>query len=275
VPGTLTVTNVAPSIAGISLPGSPAAIKTNVTASVNFTDPGVGTGETYTATFDWGDGTTPTPSLSGTSSPISTSHTYTAAGVYTVKVTVTDSNGLSSVQALSTAYSPAYAVIYDPSAGYVTGGGWINSPTNACNAGAGPLGVCSTNVTGTANFGFSSQYKQGSSTPTGNTEFQFQAGNLNFHSSTYAQGSLVVSGSMAQYKGTGTINGQGSYTFTLWACDAQLSGSCQTGVDGFRIQIKTTGGAVVYDNVPGGAGDLSQGATQPISGGSITTHSSK
>src|SRR5439155_969226 len=156
VPGTLSVANVAPSITGITLPASPAAIKTTVTAGVTFTDPGTATGETYTATFDWGDGTAPTPSPSGTASPLNASHPYAAAGVYTIKVTVTDSNGGSSGQASSIAYSPAYVVIYDPSAGYVTGGGWINSPAGACNPAAGVQGVCGSDVTGHANFGFSS-----------------------------------------------------------------------------------------------------------------------
>src|SRR5262249_4738603 len=123
------------------------------------------------------------------------------------------------------------------------------------------------------NFGFVAKYLPGSQTPSGNTEFQFEAGNLNFHSGSYSTGSLVVSGAMAQYRGTGTINGQGTYNFTLWACDHQVNGSCsQSGVDGFRIRITDRGGGVVYDNPPGGDGSLSTGNTQPIAGGSITIH---
>ena len=45
--------------------------------------------------------------------------------------------------------------------------------------------------------------------PTGNTQFQFQEGNLDFESSAYQW--LVVSGSKAQFQGTGTINGTGNY----------------------------------------------------------------
>ena len=41
--------------------------------------------------------------------------------------------------------------------------------------------------------------------PTGETEFNFQVGNFNFHCDSYSW--LVVSGCKAQYKGTGTVNG--------------------------------------------------------------------
>ena len=48
--------------------------------------------------------------------------------------------------------------------------------------------------------------------PTGNTEFQFHAADLNFHSSSYEW--LVVTGSdYAKFKGAGTINGEGDYKF--------------------------------------------------------------
>jgi hypothetical protein len=46
------------------------------------------------------------------------------------------------------------------------------------------------------------------STSTGETEFQFKAGDLNFHSSAYDW--LVVAGARAQFKGVGTINGAGN-----------------------------------------------------------------
>jgi len=62
----------------------------------------------------------------------------------------------------------AIVVIYDPSAGFVTGGGWINSP-------AGRGGVDAT-LTGKANFGFVSRYKKGQTVPTGETEFVFKRG---------------------------------------------------------------------------------------------------
>jgi hypothetical protein len=123
-------------------------------------------------------------------------------------------------------------------------------------------------VTGKASFGFVSKYKKGASTPTGSTEFQFKAGNLNFHSDSY-EWLLVTGGNFARYKGEGTINGglapNGElFKFMLWAGD----GTGPSGEDTFRIKIwyeVDNVEIVVYDN----------GMNQPISGGSIVVHTKK
>ena len=111
-------------------------------------------------------------------------------------------------------------------------------------------------VTGKATFGFVSKYKKGATIPEGQTEFQFKAADLNFHSSSYDW--LVVTGSdFARFKGTGTINGEGEYKFMLWAGDGDP--------DTFRIKIwyeVDDTQIVVYDN----------GMDQPIGGGSIVVH---
>jgi PKD repeat protein len=224
-----------------------------VNTSANFTDPGVL--DTHTAVWDWGDGATSASAVNETngSGSVSGSHAYAAAGVYTVKLTVTDKDGgvgQSSFQ---------YVVVYDPSAGFVTGGGWINSPAGAYAA--------DPSMTGKANFGFVSKYQKGATVPTGETEFQFKAGNLNFHSTVYDW--LVIAGAKAQYKGSGTINGSGTYGFLLTANDGQAMGGGS--VDRFRIKIwdKTTGKAV-YDNQMGAADDAV--ATTALGGGSIVIH---
>jgi len=153
-------------------------------------------------------------------------------------------------------------VIYDPNGGFVTGGGWIMSP----KVDALPKYM---SVIGKANFGFVSKYKAGANTPTGETEFQFQEGNLNFHSSTYSW--LVVSGSMAQYKGTGTINGAGTYNFLLTARDGDIAGPGF--VDGIRMKITDSAGSVVYyDNKAGSDDTMTSGNTQNLNGGSIVIH---
>lgn len=154
-------------------------------------------------------------------------------------------------------------MIYDPDGGFVTGGGWINSPAGAYAADLA--------LTGKANFGFVSKYKKGANVPTGNTEFQFKAGNLNFHSDSYQW--LVVAGAKAMYKGTGSINGAGSYGFLLSAIDGQINGG--GGVDKFRIKIwdKNNGDTVVYDNQITAADDADP--TTVIAGGSIVIHKAK
>lgn len=181
------------------------------------------------------------------------SHTYTSAGVYTVKVTVTDDDGGLGESVFQ------YAVIYDPNGGFVTGGGWIISPAGAY--------VPNPTLAGRANSGFVSKYEKGATSPTGQTEFQFRVAELNFHSTSYHW--LVVAGAKAQYKGSGTINGSGDYGFMLTAIDGQASGG--GGVDKFRIKIwdKSTGN-IVYDNQIG-ASDTAD-PTTVIAGGSIVIH---
>ena len=142
-------------------------------------------------------------------------------------------------------------MIYDPNGGFVTGGGWINSPEGAY--------VPDPSLTGKANFGFVAKYQKGKSVPQGNTEFQFKAGNLNFKSTDYEF--LIVAGTKAMFKGTGTINGNGSYQFILSAKDEDP--------DTFRIKI-TDGNDLVYDNqstVPD-----NEYPDFAIAGGSIMVH---
>ncbi len=185
-------------------------------------------------------------------------YTYPQAGVHRValRVDVTDASG--NTQTYWRYHG--YIVVYDPDGRFVTGGGWIDSPAGAY--------VADPELTGQANFGFVSKYKKGATTPTGNTEFQFKAGELNFHSDSYDW--MVIAGQdKAKYKGTGTINGTGNYGFMLTAIDNDNSG------DTFRIKIwdKDAGDAVVYDN-QSAADDASYDGTI-IGGGNIKVHKGK
>ena len=156
-----------------------------------------------------------------------------------------------------------FVAVYDPSAGFVTGGGWIYSDAGAY--------VPDPGAEGKAAFGFVSKYKKGQQTPTGNTQFQFNTGDLNFHSDNYDW--LVIAGHKAMYKGTGTINGDGNYGFMLSAIDEKLTPS--TDVDMFRIKIwdKDNGDGIVYDNQMGDS-DADDPTTE-IAGGQIVIHKAK
>jgi hypothetical protein len=251
----VTVNNLAPSLGVVTAPTTPQAVHTPVTVGATFTD--VGTGDTHTATYDWGDGGSTPGTMSEVSGSGSTAATYAyaSAGVYTVRITVTDDDtGASST-------TSQYVVVYDPTAGFVTGGGWINSPAGAYTPDPA--------LTGKATFGFVSKYKKGQSTPDGNTTFQFHAASMDFKSTSYEW--LVISGARAKYKGVGTINGAGNYGFMLTATDGQVNGG--GGVDKFRIKIwdKNNGDRVVYDNQMGAADDSYVGTA--ISGGSIQIQS--
>jgi len=251
----VTVNNVPPTIQSpIAGPTDPVEVNTDVTMTADFTDPG--TEDTHTAVWNWGDSTTSSGDVDETlgSGSAEGTHTYDTPGVYTVLLTVTDDDGGSDTETFQ------YVVIYDQDGGFVTGGGWIDSPAGAY--------VADPSLTGTANFGFVSKYKKGATTPTGQTEFQFQAGDLNFHSSIYHW--LVIANHKAIYKGTGTINGDGNYGFMLFAIDEKLTPS--TDVDMFRIKIWdiSNNDAVVYDNEIGEAEDAPP--TTHIIGGSIVIH---
>jgi hypothetical protein len=81
---------------------------------------------------------------------------------------------------------------------------------------------------------------------------------------------LVVAGAKVQYKGSGTVNGAGTYGLLLTAIDGALPGG--GGQDKFRLKVwdKTTG-AVIYDNQMGGADTADP--TTVLGGGSILIHS--
>ena len=129
------------------------------------------------------------------------------------------------------------------SGGFVTGGGWFTS--------------ASSKVT----FSLNSKYQKSQSTPSGNVELQSQGANFKGTSMDW----LVVAGSKAQFAGTGTINGSGSYGYLLTVYDGD--------VDKFRIRIwDKTSGATVFDNVAGASDDIDDANPQPIGNGSIVIH---
>jgi hypothetical protein len=152
-------------------------------------------------------------------------------------------------------------VVFDPSAGFVTGGAWIDSPASACP-------VFCRGAAGKARVSFVARYKKGASIPTGETSFEFQAGKLRFKSSSYQW--LVVNGhgAVAQYGGSGSVNGVSGYGFRLTVYDAALKG---VGSDGIRMKI-TDSSRVIYDNKAGSSDDNARANTQRIGGGNIVIH---
>jgi hypothetical protein len=247
--------NQAP-VVTITAPASGAifAVGTPVSFTGAFAD---NAGDTHTAQWSF-DNLTQAGTVNEMTGMVSATHVFAAAGVYQVKLTVTDQLGASGM-ANTVGGLPAMVVIYDANGGFVTGGGWINSPAGAY--------VANPALTGKANFGFVSKYAHGANVPTGQTEFQFKAANLDFHSTSYDW--LVVGGARAQYKGSGTINGSGNYAFMLTAIDGQINGG--GGSDKLRIKIwNKASGQMVYDNQIGDSDAADP--TTVIAGGSIVIH---
>jgi hypothetical protein len=245
----VTITNATPVINVVSGPVGPLPLSTTVTMTASFTDNNL-----TAATWTWDDGTSSPGTISGAT--VSGSHTYLSPGVNHVLLTITDACGLTATKTFD------YVVVYDPNGGFVTGGGWILSPVNTT--------LPYMQVGGKATFGFVAKYAKGSTSQVdGNTEFQFQAGNLQFKSSSLTAMRLVIAGSLANYKGVGTINGTGNYGFMVAAVDGDYNKG--TGPDKFRMKIwDVASGKVVYDNQAGDGEDAA--ASTPIAGGSIVIH---
>jgi hypothetical protein len=197
---------------------------------------------------------------------------------FTSKCSVTYTTAVANVDNIGANYlgstlhypSPASTVMvvfYDPNAGFVTGGGYINSPVGAAPA--------SPSAVGKANYGFVAKYQKNSTNPQGETEFQLKPANINFHSSTLDW--LVVtnpttSTQKAQYQGSGTNNGSGDYKFQVTVIDGGST-------DYFRIKIwDRVSGVVLYDNMGTGTPGYPTAApdgTNPTtlaSGGNIVIH---
>jgi hypothetical protein len=237
--------NAAPTIS-IASPseGELVPISASVQVRASIGDPDAS--DTLSCTIDFGDLTAEDAPCDRVNGLIASPHEYGEAGVYEIWATATDGEEF--------AYDSTLVVVYDPSAGFVTGGGWIDSPAGAY--------LADPTVEGRASFGFVSKYRKGAQAPQGNTQFVFRSGDLNFHSANYDW--LVVAGSKAQFKGVGSINGAGVYGFLISVVDSAVS-SRHGDTDRFRIKIWDQSDAVVYDNV----------AEQELGEGSIVIHGGK
>ena len=238
-----------PTIAEIKVPIDPIPLGSPISTVAYFEN----CNDISEAYWDWGDDSTSPGNIFDDS--ISGSHIFDSVGVFRVSVTIIDSYGnVASETAI------AYIVIYDPSAGFVTGSGWIESPPGAY--------LIDETITGKAHFGFVSRYQSGATIPTGRTDFRFKAADLLFEGVAFEW--LVVAGANTKFKGTGTINGTGNYGFMLTATDGSINGG--GGSDKFRIKIWDIDASetVVYDNKLG-SDDVGYDA-QEIGAGAIKIH---
>lgn len=158
----------------------------------------------------------------------------TTAGSYVPNATVlapnSDATGVTTTSLVDNlAQQEGQAVVQcpPPSGGFVTGGGNLDD-------------VNGNNLT----FGFVAHMVNGS--PSGHTTVvEHSTSGINFQSTGYS--SISVSGCIATYSGTGTVNGSGTYNFTVTAVDSRMSG-CPYATDEFGIQITdaTTGTTAFY-----------------------------
>jgi len=134
-------------------------------------------------------------------------------GVYTLVVTANDTAGNSNVS------DPVFFVVYDPAGGRATGKGWFY-----------PDGEGTLSPEGKANFRFTAKYKK--DVATGKLDFKDKDADIKLKSTSIDW--LVISSVSAQFQGTGTINGEGLYTFRVQTED---NGKPGAGSDHFDIKI--------------------------------------
>jgi hypothetical protein len=231
----LTLNNVAPTVSAVRYDGAaaPAAVGTSIAFAADFADPGYG--ETYVATFDWGDGSSSIGTISAGTSPSGwtahAGHSFSKPGLYVVKATVSD--GLGSGTAML-----QNVVVYS-TASTVTGKGSVVSPAGACRLST----ACS--KSGTASFNIDGRYYKGAPSASLSfsvTGFSFRASQADW---------LVSSNKTATMRGKCTVNGGSGYVYLLTAVDGTS--------DAMRLQVWNASGVLVYDN----------GGTTPIKSGSI------
>lgn len=241
---TISVTNVAPVITSLELPSAPAVAGTPVMVTWRFDDPGA---DSWSCEISWDSGEAFTPAEYVSSKTCRATGTP-PAGLHTVTVRVTDDAG--STEKTAT----ASIVVYDPEGGFVTGGGWMDSPAGALASAPASSGKVT--------FAFSVKYLKGRLEPQGNLEIQLPEPGMTLRATSFRW--LVVSGSQAHFKGVGTVQKQPrTYGFMVTVVRA--------GTDQLRICIwNQATGVIVYDTHPGEQLDSQAGSS--LRGGSITIH---
>src|SRR5439155_2666169 len=231
----------------------PIKVNTATTATGTFTD--VDAGDTHTARWNWGDGTTSSGTNlvepGGSPGTVTGSHTYAAAGVYTVTLTITDAAGAAGTLTYKSVN------VYNTTS-TISGSGQINSPARSYPA--------NLTLAGTATFSsISVKYATGATVPSGPTSFSYSAATLTFAASTFKW--LVTTGGKAWYKGTGTVTINGSSQSCSFLV-AAVDGPTMT-TDYFRIKIWTASGTI-YDDMRGAADEAVATIAATTGPGSIT-----
>ncbi len=228
---TVLIWDLAPHITGITGPAQPVLVDTVTEVTATFAD--IEVPDSHTATFDWGDGST--SNSVGVGGNATGSHTYDTTGVYVVIVTVTDDFGESDTSEFR------YVVVYDPGAGFATGGGWVElEPGSEFER---------------VNFGFNVKYLPKSTEPQG--ELNVQLGDLHLRSESVDWLVITVE-EWAYFAGTATIDGSSDlYQFRVDVRDGDIY---DAEPDRFELRVWQPG-ADPYNDEPlyAASGDLSGG----------------
>jgi probable HAF family extracellular repeat protein len=187
-----TACHALPPVAGPVKTTGAARVNTLLSFSAGFQD--VDVRDTHKAVWSWGDGskTVATVSEKNGAGSASGQHAYRAAGIYTVRLTLTDSSGKES--------SVERKVVVGASTA-TTGVGAFVSPANAASGGAHRMSI--------GNFAFLSEGGAGKAA------VEVNVAGLALRSSRVE--SVALDGARVRYSGQGSVNGKGGYRFTVTA----------------------------------------------------------
>ena len=238
-----TACHALPPVAGPVKTTGAARANTLLSFAAGFQD--VDVRDTHKAVWSWGDGsrTVGTVSERSGAGSVSGQHAYRAAGIYTVRLTITDSSGKDS--------TVERKVVVGGSQGAVSGQGAFASPANAVLAGGRRASI--------GNFAFLSE--GGASKAT----VEVNVAGLALRSNRVD--TVTLDGTRIQYSGQGSVNGKGGYRFTLTATAGAGTGSRAGGKDRIHVRIAhtepgSTAEVVDYDN-----GAAATGAAQKAAAG--------
>jgi len=215
-----------PPVAGAVSFTGPARANTLLSFAAGFTD--VDAGDTHKALWTWGDGSKTVGIVSeknGTGS-VSGQHAYRAPGIYTVRLTLTDSSGKSS--------TVERRVVICGSQAAISGDGTFAASAFAANP--------NTRRASIGSFAFLSE-----GPGTGKGQVAVNVGALALRSNQID--AVTVEGTRIRYSGHGTVNGRGSHRFVLTVTRSAKTG----GKDRIHVRIThtepgTNGEVVDYDN---------------------------
>ena len=212
-----------PIVSNVAISPNPVAVSTNSTLTATVDDSTTGGSNIASAYYSIDSGAPSQMLLNPSTAVVMTQASaglapFSQSSVYNVCVHGTDSAGNTSADTC------VLLPVYDPTGSFVTGSGQVASP-----AGADLLNI---SAAGPAMFGFVSKYLPGRNTPSGNMEFHFKDGNLNFTSASMDW--LVVTGEpRAKFHGIGTVNGVNVCNFEVDAWAGSFTGN----VDAFGLKI--------------------------------------
>jgi probable HAF family extracellular repeat protein len=228
----------APVTAPVKFSGT-ARVNALLSFSAGFKD--VDVRDTHKAVWSWGDGSKTAGTVSeknGTGS-VSGQHAFRAAGIYTVRLTVTDSSGKSSTVERKVVVCGAQAAI--------SAEGAFAAPANAAPADV-QRGARRASI---GRFAFLSE-----GTDARKAAVEVNVAGLALRSSKVE--AVSVDATRVRYSGQGSVNGRGNYRFTLTATSGAKSG----GKDRIHVRIAHTepGSTVEVVDYDNGALAQSKGA---------------